>query len=62
MASPLFSGSKSALSNMEMHAFPPLHIPPKGNHSWFDQKVKKNKIMMILPTASIQGDVKMMVT
>jgi len=49
MASPLFSGSKSALSNMEMHAFPPLHIPPKGNHSWFDQKVKKNKIMMILP-------------
>ena len=40
---------KSALPNMKMHAFPPLHIPPKENHHWFDQKLKKNKIRMILP-------------
>jgi len=31
---------KSALPNMKMHAFPPLHIPPKENHSWFDQKIR----------------------
>jgi hypothetical protein len=29
----------------------PLHIPQKGNVIWFDQKMKKNKIWMIMSSS-----------